>query len=49
MSTGTIDDFDLDIQLGPTANSEFEPTARTSRPWSDVLCCTDFCDPTSLC
>jgi hypothetical protein len=50
--TATIDEFDLDIRiesLDPQLATPAPMVGRSaSRPWSDI-CCTDWCDPTSLC
>ncbi|MFK4085813.1 hypothetical protein ACI2LF_17010 [Kribbella sp. NPDC020789] len=45
MTTATIDEFDLDIRLGPldTQSVPKAVTVRTTRPWSDGVCCSDSC------
>ena len=52
MPTATIDDFDLDIRiesLDPQLTMPASMVGRSAtRPWSDI-CCSDWCDPTSLC
>ncbi|GAA1702475.1 hypothetical protein GCM10009745_57210 [Kribbella yunnanensis] len=45
MNTTLVDEFDLDIQLGPVDFIEIEAaTVRTSgRASTEGVCCTDYC------